>query len=128
MRTRTRNPFTTVSTAGLLLPVDLLTRIVDGDPNLPGLTPKDYHLRSGERLNEAASRAWNECLAAWKSFRKKFTALPASDTGTSLTRDEWLLPLFQELGYGRLQPKRAIVIDCKEYPISDGRCQKMALF
>lgn len=120
MRTRTRNPFTTVSTAGLLLPVDLLTRIVDGDPNLPGLTPKDYHLRSGERLNEAASRAWNECLAAWKSFRKKFAALPASDTGTTLTRDEWLLPLFQELGYGRLQPKRAIVIDGKEYPISHG--------
>lgn len=120
MRTRTRNPFTTVSTAGLLLPVDLLTRIVDGDPNLPGLTPKDYHLRSGERLNEAASRAWNECLAAWKSFRKKFAALPASDTGTTLTRDEWLLPLFQELGYGRLQPKRAITIDGKEYPISHG--------
>lgn len=120
MRTRTRNPFTTVSTAGLLLPVDLLARIVDGDPNLPGLTPKDYHLRSGERLNEAASRAWNECLAAWKSFRKKFAALPASDTGTTLTRDEWLLPLFQELGYGRLQPKRAIVIDGKEYPISHG--------
>ena len=120
MRTRTRNPFTTVSTAGLLLPVDLLARIVDGDPNLPGLTPKDYHLRSGERLNEAASRAWNECLAAWKSFRKKLAALPASDTGTTLTRDEWLLPLFQELGYGRLQPKRAIVIDGKEYPISHG--------
>ncbi|ADB18088.1 putative type II DNA modification enzyme [Pirellula staleyi DSM 6068] len=120
MRTRTRNPFTTVSTAGLLLPVDLLARIVDGDPNLPGLTPKDYHLRSGERLNEAASRAWNECLAAWKSFRKKFASLPASDTGTTLTRDEWLLPLFQELGYGRLQPKRAIVIDGKEYPISHG--------
>jgi hypothetical protein len=120
VRTRTRNPFTTVSTAGLLLPVDLLTRIVDGDPNLPGLTPKDYHLRSGERLNEAASRAWNESLAAWKSFRKKFAALPASDTGTTLTRDEWLLPLFQELGYGRLQPKRALVIDGKEYPISHG--------
>lgn len=120
MRTRTRNPFTTISTAGLLLPVDLLARIVDGDPNLPGLTPKDYHLRSGERLNEAASRAWNESLAAWKSFRKKFAALPASDTGTTLTRDEWLLPLFQELGYGRLQPKRAIVIDGKEYPISHG--------
>lgn len=85
-------------------------------PLAQGLPPAD----SGERLNEAASRAWNESLAAWKSFRKKFAALPASDTGTTLTRDEWLLPLFQELGYGRLQPKRAIVIDGKEYPISHG--------
>jgi hypothetical protein len=120
VRTRARNPFTTVTTAGLLLPVDLLTRIVDGDPNLPGLLPKDYHLRSSERLNEAASRAWNECLAAWKSFRKKFAALPASDAGTTLTRDEWLLPLFRELGYGRLQPKRAVQIESREYPISHG--------
>ncbi len=39
MRTRVRNPFTTVQTSGLLLPVDLLARIVDGDPSLPGLTP-----------------------------------------------------------------------------------------
>lgn len=120
MRTRTRNPFTTVTTAGLLLPVDLLTRVVEGDPDLKGLSPKDYHLRTGERLNEAASRAWNECLSAWKSFRKKFKALPASDTGTTVTRDEWLLPLFQELGYGRLQSKKAIEIEGKEYPISHG--------
>jgi hypothetical protein len=98
----------------------LLTRVIDGDSALKGLSPKDYHLRSGERLNEAASRAWNECLAAWKSFRKKFNALPASDAGTTVTRDEWLLPLFQELGYGRLQSKKAIVIDGKEYPISHG--------
>lgn len=120
MRTRSQNPFTTVNTSGLLLPVDLLTRVVEGDPDLKGLSPKDYHLRSGERLNEAASRAWNECLSAWKIFRKKFNALPASDAGTTVTRDEWLLPLFQELGYGRLQAKKAIVIDGKEYPISHG--------
>ena len=120
MRTRSRNPFSTVTTAGLLLPVDLLTRVIEGDPDLKGLSPKDYHLRSGERLNEAASRAWNECLACWKTFRKKFDALPASDAGTTVTRDEWLMPLFQELGYGRLQSKKAIEIEGKEYPVSHG--------
>jgi hypothetical protein len=120
MRNRSRNPFTTVTTAGLLLPVDLLTRIVEGDPDLPGLTPKDYHLHGGERLNEAASRAWNQCQAAWKTFRKQFAGLPASDTGTTVTRDQWLLPLFQELGYGRLQTKPAIKFEEKEYPVSHG--------
>ncbi len=120
MRTRSHNPFSTVTTAGLLLPVDLLTRVVNSDPDLPGLTPKDYHLRSGERLNEVAARAWNQCVSAWKSFRRKFDALPASDIGTTLTRDEWLLPLFQELGYGRLQIKKAIDFDGKEYPVSHG--------
>lgn len=120
MRTRAQNPFSTVTTSGLLLPVDLLTRVADGDPDLPGLSPRYYHLRSGERTSEAASRAWNECLAAWQSFKKKFDALPASDAGTTLTRDEWLLHLFQELGYGRLQIKKAIEIDQREYPVSHG--------
>lgn len=120
MRIRSRNPFATVRTSGLLLPIDLLARIADGDPHLPGLSPKDYHLRLSERLNEAASRAWNECLAAWRAFRRKLSALPSSASGTSETRDDWLLPLFRELGYGQLQTKKAIQIGEREYPISHG--------
>lgn len=120
MRTRSRNPFTTVRTAGLLLPVDLLTRIADGDSTVPGLEPQSYHLAPDERLNEAASRAWNRLLALWKSFQHTREKLPASDTGTTPTRDRWLLPLFQELGYGRLQPQKAIEFDQTSYPISHG--------
>ena len=118
MRARARNPFTAVKTAGLLLPVDLLARIVDADRDLPGLTSEAYHLPPGERLNEAASRAWNRCLAAWKLFRQEAAKLPAADTGTTLTRERWLLPLFQELGYGRLQATKAVQIEDKSYPIS----------
>lgn len=120
MRTRYRNPFTTVRTAGLLLPVDLLARLVDADRNIPGLTPEDYHLAAGERLSEAASRAWSRCLAHWQLFRSAAAKLPASDQGTTLTRDRWLLVLFQDLGYGRLQPQKAIEIEEKSYPISHG--------
>ncbi len=90
------------------------------DRSLPGMTPADYHVAGSIRLNEAATAAYSRALAYWKSFRKKFDALPASDTGTTLTRDEWLLPLFDCLGYGRLQTKRAISIDSKDYPISHG--------
>ncbi len=119
MRTRVRNPFTTVQTSGLLLPVDLLARIVDGDPSLPGLTPDSYHLNASERLNEAAARAWNTCVGNWKAFREASRKVPASDQGTTLTRDKWLLPLFRELGYGWLQAnKRSLEIDGKPYPIS----------
>src|SRR5271157_451192 len=119
MRTRVRNPFTTVQTSGLLLPVDLLARIVDGDPSLPGLTRDSYHLNAGERLNEAAARAWNTCVGNWKAFREASRKVPASDQGTTLTRDKWLLPLFRELGYGWLQAnKRSLEIDDKPYPVS----------
>ena len=90
------------------------------DRSLPGMTPADYHVAGSIRLNEAATAAYSRALAYWKSFRKKFDALPASDAGTTLTRDEWLLPLFDCLGYGRLQTKRAISIDSRDYPISHG--------
>jgi hypothetical protein len=114
------NPFSSITTAGLLLPLDLLTRVGSMDRALPGMTPADYHVPGSIRLNEAATAAYSRALAYWKSFRKKFNALPASDTGTTLTRDEWLLPLFECLGYGRLQNKRAITIDNKDFPISHG--------
>ena len=120
MRTRSRNPFTTVKTAGLLLPIDLLSRIAEGDRDLAGLTPESYHLNPGERLNEAVTRAWNICQSAWKIFRQAAATLPASDAGTTLTRDRWLLTLFNALGYGRLQPQKAIEINEKTYPISHG--------
>src|SRR5262249_39893186 len=44
--------------------------------------------------------------------------LPANDPGTSVTRERWLLPLFQELGYGRLPLAKAIELEDKKYPIS----------
>ena len=102
MHTLTRTHFTTIKTEGGILPADLLQRVAEGR-GLDGLTPEAYHLFVGERLNEAINRSWNRCLGAWRSFAAQREALPASDRGTTLTRERWLLILFQELGYGRLQ-------------------------
>jgi len=118
MQIRHRNPFSTVRTEGAILPPDILERIQGGDRELGGLTPESYHLVSGEKLNEAASRSWNRMQVAWDSFKEKIETLPGNDPGTTQTRERFLLPLFQELGYGRLQTSRAIDIDEKSYPIS----------
>lgn len=105
MQTNRRNAFTTIRTDGGLLPADLLVRIAEGDRSIDGLTPESYHLAKSERLNEAATRAWNRLQGAWEGFRGGMDRLPESDAGTTLTRERWLLILFlfQELGYGRLQ-------------------------
>jgi hypothetical protein len=119
MQTIARSSFTTVKTEGGLLPADLLQRIADGRA-VEGLRPEDYHLLPGERLNEAINRAWNRCLGAWLSFDDQRRKLPETDTGTTLTRERWLLVLFQELGYGRLQLQRGGLAsdDGATYPIS----------
>jgi hypothetical protein len=62
-----------------------------GDKELPGLDEASYHLVAGERLNERISQSWNRLLGVWKAFRAAANTLPASDTGTTLTRERWLL-------------------------------------
>lgn len=118
MQISRRTAFTTIRTDGGLLPADLLVRIAEGDRSIDGLTPESYHLAKSERLNEAATRAWNRLQGAWEGFRAGMDNLPESDAGTTLTRERWLLILFQELGYGRLQTAKAIDIDGKSYPVS----------
>ncbi|HLO29877.1 MAG TPA: hypothetical protein VK249_12115, partial [Anaerolineales bacterium] len=114
-----RTPFLTIRAEGALLPVDLLQRIVENDPDLGGLTPESYHL-SGEKLNEAINRSWNRLLGAWAAFSAAREKLPEGDPATSVTREKWLLPLFDELDYGRLQITKAIEMEGKSYAISHG--------
>src|SRR5262249_29494221 len=117
VRMNARDLFTTVRTEGGLLPTALLQRIVRDDRELPGLHPDTYHL-AGERLQETVSRAWHRLCGAWASFRATAAKLPEQDVGTTLTRERWLLILFQELGYGRLVGARAVELEDKTYPIS----------
>lgn len=118
MRGNKRNLFTTLKTEGGLLPADLLHRISSSDKSLDGLSLESYHLNPNERINEAASRSWNRLLNSWQSFRKAAEELPDTERGTTVTRERWLLILFQELGYGRLSPAKAIESNGRTYPIS----------
>lgn len=120
MQVRHREVFTSIKTEGAILPPDLLQRISSGDGDLDGLRPQDYHLAEGEKLNEAINRSWNVLQGYWRSFQNGKEKLPESDLGTTLTRERWLLPLFQGLGYGRLLTQKAIEIENKTYPISHG--------
>lgn len=92
--------------------------MTESSPTIPGLTPEAYHLAGKEKLNEAASRAWNRLLGIWTVFYA--ANVPPGDPGTTTTREKWLLPLFGELGYGRLQQARAVEVNGRSYPVSHG--------
>jgi N-6 DNA Methylase/Eco57I restriction-modification methylase len=117
MRTRSRGDFTTIRTEGQILPPDLLTRIIERDSDLEGLDPGSYHL-AGQTINEAISRSWTVLQGVWVAFKERRAVLPEGQPETGMTRERWLLPLFRELDYGRLETMQAAEIEGKSYPIS----------
>jgi len=118
MRVQAQDLFATIRSEGALLPPELLARVAENDRSLDGLTPEAYHLAPGERLGEAVNRSWSRLLGLWSAFDAARQVLPEGDAGTTLTRERWLLPLFGELGFGRLAPARAVEIDEHTYPVS----------
>ncbi len=110
MARHTQSIFSTIKSEGALLPPDLLKRIAEGGKDLDGLAPESFHLDKSERINEAANRAWSAVKDAWQRFAKQREQIKDvdTDTGTSITRERWLLKLFEALGYGRLQPHRSL--------------------
>jgi SOS-response transcriptional repressor LexA len=118
MRAGRREPFTTIHSEGGILPQDLLQRVVAGDRELGGLGAEDYHLAPGTRVNEEITRSWNRLVGAWAAFLDVRATLPESDLGTTATRERWLLPLFQELGYGRLAVTRSLEAGGRSFPVS----------
>ena len=113
-----KSEFINIRTEGGLLPIELLRRIAAGEnKKVAFLTSHDYHL-GGERLNEAVTRAWTLARGHWERFKQKREKVPSDDVGTTVTRSEWLLPLFKILEYGQLQRAKSHEIEGKTYPIS----------
>jgi hypothetical protein len=91
---------TSVRTVGGLLPADMLIRIAEGR-DVSGSRPADYHVVGARSVHDAAERHWDFLKGAWRVLRDKI-----GDTGhdpSGLAVENWLLPLFEEHGFGRLE-------------------------
>lgn len=118
MAKRERLGLTAVRTEGAILPASILQRIHREDPGLDGLKPEQYDL-SGDRLREAASRAWTALQGPWMNFKAERAKLAPSEAGTTITRNRWLYPILRELHFGPLEPLReSLKYDEKEFPVS----------
>jgi hypothetical protein len=93
--------FDSVRTVGGLLPADMLTRIADGK-DVSGSRPADYHVVGVRSVKDAAERHWDYLKGAWRSLRDTLGSDDSPDP-SGLAVANWLLPLFEEFGFGRLQ-------------------------
>ncbi|MFD7565985.1 Eco57I restriction-modification methylase domain-containing protein [Streptomyces tendae] len=95
-----------VLTVGGLLPPDMLTRVRDGK-DVPGSQPKDYGLfAANDTVRDAAERSWAYLKGVWTAYQDALAKDGALDNAgiptTGVTVERWLLPLCEQLGYGRL--------------------------
>jgi type I restriction-modification system DNA methylase subunit len=78
---------------------------------------KDFNLSPGSSLRDEISLSWSLALSHWKAFSQKRESLASTDTGTSETRQYWMKPLMNILGYD-LATANAEIINGKSYAIS----------
>ena len=119
MELRRARVTSSVRTEGGLLPADLLAKVAAGDRDVPGLADADYGLVAGDRVREAITRSWNRLVGSWAALTAaRVGATDEHEPLTTPTRERWLLPLFEELGFGRLAVARTVEIEGTAYPIS----------
>ncbi len=116
--------FSAVHTVGGLLPADMLVRISEGR-DVEGSRPADYRAFGSRSVQDEAERHWDYLRSVWAELRGHLPVAPEADvpvdaTGVAVT--QWLLPLFDELGFGALTPLGGggIVADdgAKTFPVS----------
>ncbi|MER5514542.1 DNA methyltransferase [Streptomyces sp. NPDC002763] len=122
--------FTAVHTVGDLLPANMLVRISEGKvtKDLKGLAPADYRIPGSRSVRDQAERQWDDLKSLWRELREKLPAEPESSVrpdSTGYAQANWVEPLFEALGFGRLTPvgEAGIAADdgTKTFPISHRR-------
>src|SRR5450756_987287 len=106
-----------IRVVGGLLPADMITRIMTGK-DVSASTPADYHVVGVRSVKDAAERHWDYLKGAWRVLRD---AVGYGSDPRGLATENWLLPLFDEHGYGRLTRLHAgITADdgAKVFPVS----------
>src|SRR5262249_44961959 len=108
--------YTTIITEGGLLPADTLDAIANEE--LTGQRPEDFGLERGRNLSDRIAAAWQAARGHWMLFKTYVEDLREGDPATSVTRQRWVLPLLDVLGYQPAFNAGAYTVEGRSYAIS----------
>ena len=96
--------FITVQSEGSLFSAETLTDIYHGEAQ--GQSQKDFlvsgHTEFSGRLSDEIAACWGKARVHWAGFRLRLQHLQDDDPATSETRQLWVLPFLQILGFDNL--------------------------
>ncbi|MDR2253810.1 MAG: hypothetical protein LBD97_08160, partial [Bifidobacteriaceae bacterium] len=105
---------------GGIVPASLLQLLRDGALGSDESRKAEaFHIVGRQTIADAVNRAWSYLVGAWEAWNETQARQGGLESTSAATaRERWLLPLLQELGYGRLAPSRGVTIDGQSYPVS----------
>ena len=110
-------PYPCVHIEGALILADMIDDIATGQAT--GQTNVDFGLPKNARLTDEIAAAWADARAYWDAFQRGLARLREDEPATTVTREQWMLPLFRVLGYSQLTfQQRSAVIGNSTYAIS----------
>jgi hypothetical protein len=108
--------FSTLKLEGGLIGYDIIERITAGEEC--GQKPADFDFDTRSRLSDEIAAAWSDARDLWHVLERRLERLPQDDPATSVTRDQWVIPLLSSLGYELIYQPRAAEIDGLTFSIS----------
>jgi hypothetical protein len=107
--------FTAISIEGGLFPGDLLERLAAGaEP--AGQRPEDFGLPKGRRLSDEMQAAFADLRSFWDAFLRRLEF--SRESSTTLTREAWVIPMLERLGYDLDFQRRAAAVGGDTFPFS----------
>jgi hypothetical protein len=106
----------TVIVEGGLLPDDLLEKIADG--SAAGQRAVDFGITSG-RLSDEIMRAFSDAQSYWSAFKHRYerASKGGRESTTTVTRESFVIPLLEALGY-KLGFTRSLSVGDQTFNIS----------
>lgn len=108
--------FPSIRIEGGLLGPDVLDQLIAAD--LPGQKAADFGIETRRNLNDEIAAVFADARALWGVFQNRLARLPETDIATSLTRELWMIPFLNLLGYAPQYNQRAFDVDGLSFALS----------
>lgn len=105
--------YPTITIQGNILSAELLGRL---EQEASDQTPESFGIDG--RVKDEIARAWGETKHQWQVFQSKLQRLDEDATATSETRQFWMLPFLDTLGYTLTYQPKAARVQGETYDLS----------
>lgn len=92
-----KTTLTALQIEGNLLAPDMTAQMLEG--SIKGQSPEDFGFNKTDKLADEIATAWGDAKAYWAAFQRALARLDENNSATSITRELWVVPLLQSLGY-----------------------------